>query len=92
MVKLDKIANDNLDINLLPRLKNRVCRIVVSSAAGKAGEFHIRCAMKSDKTWSFAELLSLILMKATVGSVHINVDLSRPTGELRHFWKSTGYW
>ncbi|XP_013922766.1 PREDICTED: alpha-L-iduronidase-like [Thamnophis sirtalis] len=47
--------------------------------------------MKSDKTWSFAELLSLILMKATVGSVHINVDLSRPTGELKHFWKSAGY-
>lgn len=87
-----KIANNSLDINLLPHLRNRMCRIVVSSAARKAGEIQVLCAMKLDKTWNFAGLLSLIVMKGTVGSVHINVDLSRPIGELRHFWKSTGYW
>ncbi|KAM6470487.1 alpha-L-iduronidase isoform 1-T1 [Liasis olivaceus] len=47
--------------------------------------------MKAGTTWSFSGLLSLILMKATAGAFYVNVDLSRPTGELRHFWKSTGY-
>ncbi|XP_063150928.1 alpha-L-iduronidase [Candoia aspera] len=47
--------------------------------------------MKFGKTWSFAGLLSLIIVKGTVGAFFVNVDLSRATGELRHFWKSTGY-
>ncbi|XP_062984575.1 alpha-L-iduronidase [Elgaria multicarinata webbii] len=47
--------------------------------------------MRSLKIWSLVAALLGLMMKVTLGTFFIHVDISQTERELKHFWKSTGY-